>query len=193
MKAGLLVGVGCGAILGAAVWFALADGEPVVSPVTELPPTPTAVAAPPRPMVRQDLVPSAPTPMPTEKLPEPVAVDARPAVPPPPSGTIAAPPPPVDVPEDPPALRFKGESRELDYADNLLGKKNPTLDEVRSANNVFARCVEVDPENERCTESLERSRLVLSEMSRARRGDPSLTGARVFTPLNGPTRLPKKR
>lgn len=191
MKPGLLIGIGCGAILGAAVWFSFSASEPAVAPVAEVKPRAPVAPTPTRAMVREDELPSAP-PAP-EKTPEAVAVEARPGTPLPPA-PIAAPPPPVDVPEEPPALRFKGLSRELDYADNLLGKANPTVEEVRSANDVFARCVEVDPENVRCAESLERAQLALATMSRSRRSDPSFEGARVLGPTRDlPQRLPAKR
>ncbi|MGV3619529.1 MAG: hypothetical protein ACO1OB_01860 [Archangium sp.] len=191
MKAGLFVGIGCGAILGAAVWFAASDPDPVVPSVAN--PTPTPIAAPSRPVVRDaipDPIPERPTvAAPVQQVVTPDAPRAVVAAPPPPMNSPA----PVVADEMPPELRFKGQSRELDYADNLIGKANPTLEEVRSANDVFARCVEVDPENQRCNESLERSRIALSQLSRSRRVESVLESPRMRSPSEVNLRLPNRR
>lgn len=55
-------------------------------------------------------------------------------------------PPVADVAPSP----FQGESKELDYAEQLLAETNPPLERLQSAHQVLARCLAQEPDNKRC-------------------------------------------
>ena len=83
-----------------------------------------------------------------------------------------APPPPADVAPSP----FTGESKELDYAEGLLTERNPGLDRLQSAHQVFSRCVEQEPGNERCRVGLSAAQRLLGGKAAVERtpGTPTL-------------------
>ncbi|MDP3153879.1 MAG: hypothetical protein Q8N23_14500 [Archangium sp.] len=64
-----------------------------------------------------------------------------------------APPPAADVAPSP----FTGESKELDYAEAMMAETNPGLERLQSAHEVFSRCVEQEPANQRCKAGLSAS------------------------------------
>jgi hypothetical protein len=45
---------------------------------------------------------------------------------------------------------FQGESKELDYAEQLLAETNPPLERLQSAHQVLERCLAQEPDNKRC-------------------------------------------
>lgn len=199
MKAGLFIGAGCGVVLGAAVWFSMSASDVEAPPqgditrVTELRRAPPD--APPPRMAAPALQPAAPAVVETAQVAPPPSEPARGNVMPPPP---VAPPVGASTPNDEPLIApspFQGESKELDYADNLLAKKNRTLEEVRSANDVFHRCVQLEPENVRCSESLARSQQDLASMLRPRAVNTMrVMDRQLATPLptrGGPLQQPK--
>lgn len=197
MKAGALIGVGCGVVLGAAVWFAWssANVEPVVPPHVDEPAP--VVAAPPTPRPQLALPPPPPEPAPQPPpIAAPIAEAPPPSAPlpsgsPPPPGAPVPPPPgtPLELVAPSP---YTGYSRELDYADNLLAKKNATIEELRSANDVFARCVDQEPDNLRCVESLERSQLAITGLNRKSAVAAPANTMQQLGPRTLPTRLPRR-
>lgn len=186
MKGALFIGAGCAVVLVGALVFSHASGNVDVPPSptvdTHVAPTPVAQPLPPsRPMLKAELaVPPPPANAPKE---QPVGA------PPLPTAHIGAPPPPTSAAIEPPheeqpleaspGDRFKGESKELDYAERLASKPDATLEELRSATSVFSRCVELDQGNQRCNEGLERARLKLVGVSRSRRVEQGLETPRV--------------
>lgn len=49
---------------------------------------------------------------------------------------------------------FQGDSKELDYAELMLAEVNPGLERLKSAHQVFSRCVDQEPDNKRCQTGL---------------------------------------
>ncbi len=113
------------------------------------PPEPTPVATPTAPVeALRPPEPLAPVPVPTVT---PTAI--------PPSAVVHAGAAEADAGEpmgDAPSP-YLGPSRELDYAEAMLEEAQPTRDRVQSARDVFERCLELHPDNERCAAGLERA------------------------------------
>jgi hypothetical protein len=172
MRPGVIVGIVCVAILlGAGVWSRRLVDE-VTPPPGNLPSS--------SPVFAQPAPPPPPPPPTTARPPPPPLQPQQPAGTPPPPPVAVAPPlaaaapslaPPVDeeVPAAPPADAFRGDSRELQYAERLVMERKPTAERLKSAIEVLERCRQFDPKNERCENDLElaRKRLEVLESSPA--------------------------
>ncbi len=188
MKPGVFIGAGCGVVLAAAFWFSYTSDshEPVVSSPSE----PAHVDAP----MRFRDAPPAPLPLPTVERP---LVNAD--LPPPrePGAALPTTNKPAPTTVEPDMLEapspFGESSRELDYADNLLAKRDVTPVEARSAYDVFARCAEQHPENVRCAESVGRAREILSIVGRPRLATDRAVPAKFGRGLTNPPPLQQRK
>ena len=97
-----------------------------------------------------------------------------------------APPPPADLAASP----FTGESKELDYAEGMMAEMNPGLERLQSAHQVFSRCVEQEPENERCKVGLAASQQRLGGRAATERV-PALPTLQVIAPHTRPPSPPR--
>ena len=147
MRTTLMVLVGC-ALLLLGAYFA---SRSLVSDV----PTPVSAAASPevvRPMAITD-----PAPNPKRMEEEAPIVGARqgPLTP----GTAPFSPRLAQADAQPPVAEvapspFQGESKELDYAEALVAEPNLDLERLVSARTVLSRCVDQEPNNQRCLSAL---------------------------------------
>ncbi|MFO0594112.1 MAG: hypothetical protein U0228_02375 [Myxococcaceae bacterium] len=149
----ILIGVCVLVLLGA--WLgsrALLAGEEVVPPVA--PVTPVVVA--PTPAVVPAVVP-----------PEPVREVAAVAAEVIDAGVAAAvvvpgperPANPLTPLPDDATNPYRGESAELDYADSLLFENDGGIERLISARDVYRRCLEMEPELQRCKDGLEAAQM----------------------------------
>lgn len=155
MRTRLLI-LGCVVLLGGA-WFI--SRSLVDEPVPAASPVPAGEVDVVRPTALELAPPPPPQRLSGEKLEavinSQVAAPMQPDLKPLP--TMKEAPPPVDVAPSP----FQGESRELDYAEELI--LEPVRDEARllSALEVMKRCLDQEPQNARCQEGLKRVQLRL--------------------------------
>lgn len=150
MNRWLLLGVALGAVLAAAIAFSLQGAD-----TPEPPPAGAASGTPPR----------APSPGPSRASAPDQAPPPGPSTAPAPAPTAAAPaspaapatvPGPGDVPPPPLADNpFATEdSRELDYAFQLVFGPDAGAETARAAIDVFERCLSAQPDNRRCYDGL---------------------------------------
>lgn len=186
MKPGVFIGAGCGIVLAAAFWFSYtsASHEPVVAapsepvrinePMRVADAPPALLPMPDRPAINADLPPPREPGAPLPTATKPAAAAAEPTA-------IEAPNP------------FGEYSRELDYADNLLAKRDVTPEEARSAYDVFARCAEQNPENVRCAESVGRAREIMTVIGRPRSATDRAVPAKFGRGLTNPPPLQQRK
>lgn len=165
MRTSVILVVGCCVVLGGAFLASrmLVSEVPVPPPaqvgvLTMIAPPPEVSAQPPPPA-------SAPTSpsdraaheamlAPHQGLLQPV--NPAPGYPRMVEAPVAA--PPSDVATSP----YKGESKELDYAELLLTDPTPDPEKVKSAYEVMSRCADQEPDNQRCQEGLALAKKLLS-------------------------------
>ncbi|MEW6430822.1 MAG: hypothetical protein AB1730_04880 [Myxococcota bacterium] len=175
------LGVVLGAVLAAALMFALRGGEP--TPVGDAPSGPAradgATSPPP---------PFEPGAVPEVGRPEEAAPDepSEPGSPDPhqPVGVVE----PTRTEEPPPPLAddpFTTEnSRELDYAFQLVFGPDSSVDSAKAAAEVFEKCLKAAPENRRCYDGL---------VAAQQRQQPGWTPPPPVTPLAGEPTNPAPR
>ncbi len=156
MRSPLILVVACVMVLAGAIFASrtLVNDVPAPPPVVV---TPTTLAPASEGQPGTALLPSAPRPA-VNRAEVEAAMHAMPqgAMQPVNSPQVLprmepnAPPPVAEVAPSP----FSGESKELDYAEGLMAEANPGLDRLQSAHQVFSRCVEQEPANERCKAGL---------------------------------------
>lgn len=189
MRATWIVAVVCLVLLGGA-WVAsrllLNDVPvPVLPPPSALP----VVAAPVDPPMKNAVVrspalarlrePGVVAPQVGQALPQQVGSTERPAV-----AEGSAPSLPADEAPSP----FQGASAELDYAEGLLGESVPNKERLASAHDVFKRCVEQEPLNQRCHRAL-----VVARDKLGLRSDQSIVGKTVDPSAERKTLPPSSR
>lgn len=152
------------------------------SPAPPAPVGPAVVAVPSEPST-----PSGPTVQPSDDVRGPT-VDARALVP---SGSVpAAKKPAEEAPPEEDANPFLGESRELDYADRLMWEEDGGVDRLKSARDVYERCIE-STGLQRCKDGLAAVDAKLAEPRPTARPPPLPTiGSDVLKPSIG---LPRKQ
>ena len=92
-------------------------------------------------------------------LPSPAVPAPRPPSPERPQ--LAETKPAAVVPSDDAQSPFEGASEELDYAEGILGEGTPSKERLESAHDVFKRCVDQAPSNQRCHRALALARMKL--------------------------------
>lgn len=164
MKPGYVgVAVACALILfGAGYWSrSLVNDVPtptVILPSPSLAPLPPVATPPafipaprpPAPTPPPQAVAPAPTPSPSTGEPQ-----LRPDDPMANKQPVQA--PALKVPDEyqeDPNSPYAGKSRELEYAELLLHERKLDAVRLRSAHDVFQRCVQQEPDNERCQDDL---------------------------------------
>jgi hypothetical protein len=197
MRTSAILIVGCFVVLGGAFFAsrALVSEVPVPVPV----PAPTQVGV-------QSVVaplPEGTSPEAPAQAPQPDTAAHRPMlvphqvlqpVTPPPSGyprlveaNNPPPPPASDIATSP----FKGESKELDYAELMLTDPTPDPTKLRSAYEVMARCTEQEPDNQRCLDGLALAKRLLSAPTTTERKPPVPTLQKDPSQVNRPVLHPK--
>lgn len=182
MKNPLIVIVACALVLAGAYF----TSQMLVSDVPAPAPAPalgTLVPAPPEPS------PSAPSP--SLEAAQAAMVGQRQGplqhvdpVPSAPAHAVEAVPTAV-VPADLAESPFQGDSKELDYAEALLAEPNPGLERLQSAHQVLDRCVQQEPNNQRCLAALARAQSRLGAKAAVER-PPELPTLQVAPPTMRP-------
>jgi hypothetical protein len=108
----------------------------------------------------------------------------QPVAPPPPTGfprpvQDAPPPPPAEAPESP----FRGESKELEYVEKLLGDRGSDATKIRSAYDVLQRCLKQEPDNERCQDDMETARIRLRSLGAETSDPPGVVNPKLLNEL----------
>lgn len=162
MRTPWLVAIVCAVVLGGA-WVAsrlLLSDVPLPPPPPQTTSTQPVAAAPVDPPMNAAVLPRAlarqrelGTLAPAVGQPEPAAQPVAKTPPPAPSEPLE----PADFAPSP----FQGASAELDYAEGLLGEAPPSNERLVSAFEVFKRCVELEPANQRCHRGLALARSML--------------------------------
>lgn len=156
MRNAIIVSVCCGALLLGAGFIRrvlLAEvPTPVVSALTQEAVIVQPVAPPPsQPAVDREQLKEAMLNQPLDALQAVASASSskRPVA----RDTQAPPPPPaVAFQEEPVPSPFQGASKELDYAEMLLSEPQGDLERIRSAYDVFSRCLDQEPKNQRCVD-----------------------------------------
>jgi hypothetical protein len=80
--------------------------------------------------------------------------------------------PPLGVAPSP----YQGDSKELDYAESLLAETNPPVERLQSAHQVLSRCLDAEPENQRCKAAMVTAQRLLGPKAASERqpGLPTL-------------------
>lgn len=152
MKRSLLLGLALGAVLAAALVYSLTGSEepaPPSPPPSMSSPVPSRTDTPGR---RDEPAP------PGSQLAVPVATDSgrepqHAAMPPPPSSDAPPSSGPVVLEAESP-FAVDADSRELDYAFELVLGPDAGVESARAAAEVFERCLKQVPENRRCYDGL---------------------------------------
>lgn len=154
MRTSVILGVGSVLVLLGAYFASKLLVSDVAAPVV------TTVVSPLPAVVPQPVIPRAAEPE-TRTAPAPEAPLAQRPAPPLDALPVAHPgdqrlpePNPEPLPADVATSPFQGDSKELDYAESLLAEADPGLDRLRSAQEVFKRCVQQEPDNQRCQNGL---------------------------------------
>jgi len=164
MRTSVILIVGCCVVLGGAFFASRALVSEVPVPTTAPVGMKTIVVAPSEVGAANPAPTPAPGPpadsaahqamlAPHQGLLQPVNVNAAPGYP----RALEPAAPPADVATSP----FKGESKELDYAERLLADPTPDPEKLQSAHEVMSRCAEQEPDNKRCQDGLALARRLL--------------------------------
>ena len=156
MRTTTILVVGCALVLGGAFFASrmlVSEVPPpsqvnvltMVSPLPEVSAAPPATA--PAPLSPDRAAQEAAMTAPHQGLLQPVKPVAAPGFPRAVEAPTAA---PADLAKSP----FRGESKELDYAELLLTDPTPDPEKLRSAYDVMSRCTEQEPDNQRCEAGL---------------------------------------
>ena len=168
MRTTLILVVGCCLVLGGAFFASRmlvseVPPPPQVGVLTMVAPAPEVSAAPPTPapvpaQMPADRAAHEAMLAPHQGLLQPVSPPAATGYPRMVEAANPPPAPPADVANSP----FKGESKELDYAELLLTDPTPDPEKLRSAYEVMARCADQEPDNQRCEDGLALAKKLLS-------------------------------
>ena len=89
--------------------------------------------------------------------------------------------PPLGVAPSP----YQGDSKELDYAESLLAETNPPVERLQSAHQVLSRCLDAEPENQRCKAAMVTAQRLLGPKAASERqpGLPTLQAPAPAVPM----------
>ncbi len=89
--------------------------------------------------------------------------------------------PPLNVAPSP----YQGDSKELDYAEALLAETNPSVERLQSAHQVLSRCLDAEPENQRCKTAMVTAQRMLGPKAASERqpGIPTLQSPAPAVPM----------